>query len=150
MEKQDIFDRLMALPPLRRLEPFYQKNKAMLLYLFFGGWTFIVSMVSYALLNQVLGLHALVANIGSWIAAVAFAYLTNRTWVFPAAAKGRAIIGEALRFTGGRLGTLAVEELILYVGIELLLWPSLWIKAAAQVIVILLNYIISKLFVFHG
>ena len=50
-EKRDIFDRMMALPLLNIFEPFYKKNKEVLLYLFFGGLTFIVSFVTYAVFN---------------------------------------------------------------------------------------------------
>ena len=48
-EKRDIFDRMMALPLLNIFEPFYKKNKEVMLYLFFGGLTFIVSIATYAI-----------------------------------------------------------------------------------------------------
>ena len=51
-EKRDIFDRMMALPILNIFEPFYKKNKEVLLYLFFGGLTFIVSIATYAVFND--------------------------------------------------------------------------------------------------
>ena len=144
--KPDIFDRIMALPVLSKLAPFYKKHKSILLYLFFGGLTTVVSIGTYALLLPVM--DALVANIFSWIAAVSFAYITNRTWVFASKAKGIAIFREAVAFYGGRVFTLALEEGILYVFINLLSIQPLTVKIFAQILVLVLNYIISKFFVF--
>lgn len=81
-KKEDIFDRMMHLHLFRIFEPFYQKNKEMLLYLLFGGLTTIVSIGSYAWVNVGLGINELIANIISWIFAVTFAYVTNKIWVF--------------------------------------------------------------------
>ena len=83
-EKRDIFDRMMALPLLNIFEPFYKKNKEVLLYLFFGGLTFIVSIVTYAVFNVSMGINELIANVMSWVLAVLFAFATNRVWVFQA------------------------------------------------------------------
>lgn len=144
--KPDIFDRIMALSVFSKLAPFYKKHKSILLYLFFGGLTTAVSIGTYALLLPVM--DALVANIFSWIAAVSFAYITNRTWVFASKAKGAAIFREAVAFYGGRVFTLALEEGILYVFINLLSIQPLTVKIFAQILVLVLNYIISKFFVF--
>ena len=147
MEKQeDIFDRIMALPLLSKFAPFYKKHKSVLLYLLFGGLTTIVSIGTYALFLPVVS--PLIANIFSWVAAVTFAYVTNRTWVFASKEKGLAIIQEAFAFYGGRVFTLGLEEVVLYVFITLLFFPPLTVKVFAQVIVLILNYVISKLFVF--
>ena len=115
-KEKDIFDRIMELPILRILNPFYKKNKEILLYLFFGGLTFIVSIASYAFFNIQIGWNALVANIGSWILAVAFAYVTNRIWVFDSNASTAAeFMKEITSFVGGRVATLVIEELILFI-----------------------------------
>ena len=83
-EKRDVFDKLMTLPILNIFEPFYKKHKEVLLYLLFGGLTFIVSIASYAFFDITLAMNELVANVLSWILAVSFAYVTNRIWVFDA------------------------------------------------------------------
>ena len=83
-EKRDIFDRMMALPILNIFEPFYKKNKEVLLYLLFGGLTFIVSIATYAVFNVSMGINELIANVMSWVLAVLFAFATNRVWVFQA------------------------------------------------------------------
>ena len=146
-KEKDIFDCIMELPILRILNPFYKKNKEILLYLFFGGLTFIVSIASYAFFNIQIGWNALVANIGSWILAVAFAYVTNRIWVFDSNAAAE-FMKEITSFVGGRVATLVIEELILFIFITNLGMNSMLIKVIAQIIVIVLNYVISKLIVF--
>lgn len=58
-----VFDKLMELPILRIFNPFYKKYKEMLLYLFFGGLSFIVSIATYACFNVGMGINELIANI---------------------------------------------------------------------------------------
>lgn len=146
--KEDIFDRLMHWPVLRIFEPFYKKHKEVLLYLLFGGLTTVVSIASFALFLA-MGIGELVANVLSWVLAVLFAYVTNRTWVFAAKADTRSgILREIAAFFGGRVATLLVEEAVIYVFITRLHFPALAIKLAAQVLVVVLNYVVSKFFVF--
>ena len=147
--KEDIFDKLMKLPVLNIFEPFYKKNKEMLLYLFFGGLTFVVSVVTYGLFNIGMGLNELIANVISWIIAVTFAFFTNRSWVFNGPTNGgKEFFTQLISFFGGRVVTLVIEEVILLVFITWLHFPSMVIKIIAQVVVIVLNYVISKLVVF--
>lgn len=149
MEK-DIYDKLMELPILRIFNPFYKKYKELLLYLFFGGLSFIVSIATYALFNVGMNINELIANVLSWIITVMFAFLTNRVWVFQSTTNGVAeFVKQMLVFYSGRVITLVVEEVILLVFITWLGFNSMLIKVIAQVIVILLNYVISKLVVFR-
>ena len=148
-EKPDNFDRIMALPVLRLLEPFYKKHKAVLLYLFFGGLTTVISIFVFWLFHHPLGLNELVANVISWIIAVLFAFFTNRIWVFRAPTKtAGAFFRQMGSFFGGRIATLLIEEAILAVFITWLGLADMPVKIAAQIVVIVLNYFISKLFVF--
>ena len=148
--KPDIFDRIMALPGLRIFEPFYKKYKEILLYLFFGALCTVVSIGSYAALNVGLGVNELIANVISWICAVTFAFFTNRVWVFDAQTEGAgAFLGQMAKFYGGRVFTLIVEEAILFVFITKMGFNSVLIKVIAQVVVVILNYLISKLLVFR-
>ena len=129
----------------------FDQYKEVILYLFFGGLTFIVSMSTYILFLWMLNDNALIANVISWIFAVAFAYITNRIWVFHSKTSGAAqIVKEILSFFGGRIATLLLEEAILYVGIYLLGINNIVIKVLAQIVVIIGNYVISKLFVFKN
>ena len=148
-EKKDIFDKIMELPILRIFNPFYKKNKEVLLYLFFGGLTFCVSIASYAYFNLALNFNELIANVFSWILAVTFAYITNKIWVFRAPVFTESeFIKQILSFFGGRLVTLGVEEAILFIFITCFNLNSMIVKVVAQIIVIVLNYVISKLWVF--
>lgn len=148
---KDIFDRIMDLKFLRILNPFYKKYKEVLLYLFFGGLTTVISIGSYAFFDVSMHIDPMIANVFSWILAVLFAYVTNRIWVFNNVAEDlKGIIQEIISFFGGRVATLLMEEAILYVGIKLLGMNSILIKVLAQVLVVIANYIISKLFVFKG
>ena len=65
----NIFDKLIHTRPFRWMEPFYTKHKEALLYLFFGGLTFLISVLSFALLTDMLLLDALVSNVIFWIIA---------------------------------------------------------------------------------
>lgn len=148
-EKKDIFDRIMDWKILSFFQPFYKKNKEMLLYLFFGGLSFIVSVATYAFFNVTVGMTAVIANIWSWIITVLFAFLTNRIWVFAAPTETILdFVKQMISFYAGRVVTLVIEEVILYVGIDVMGGNSIVVKVIAQVIVIVLNYVISKLWIF--
>lgn len=148
---KDIFDRIMEWKILSIFNPFYKKYKEVLLYLFFGGLTTFISIGSYAFFDISMHMDPMIANIFSWILAVLFAYVTNRIWVFDSNAEGmKGIIQEMVSFFGGRVATLLMEEVILYVGINLLSMNSIGVKVAAQILVLVGNYLISKLFVFKS
>lgn len=150
LEKKDIFDRIMLLPVLRLFYAPYKKYKSVLLYIFFGGLTTIVSIGSFILFNTGLNVDALLANIFSWVCAVLFAYATNRVWVFASKAKGTGVVKEMLSFFTGRLVTLGLEEVLILIFVTLLSFNSTLIKTLGQVVVLVLNYVISKLFVFRS
>ena len=150
MENKDLFDRLMQTRLLRPLLPFWQKHRQPLLYLFFGGLTTLLSILCFWLFYSLCGLNELVANVCSWLLSVLFAYVTNARWVFAARAEtGPERLWQLLRFYAGRLATLGVEELLLWAFITRLGLPAMPVKIAAQIVVILLNYIVSKLLVFR-
>lgn len=149
-EKKDIFDKIMSLPILNHFMEPYKKYKEILLYLFFGGLTALVSIGSYAYCDVILGMNPLIANIISWILAVTFAYITNKIWVFQVEIHGKKeLLQQIFSFYTGRLLTLGIEEAILLVFITKLGFNSLVVKVVAQVVVVLSNYVISKCFVFR-
>lgn len=146
-EKKDIFDRIFSIKPFSIFQPIYLKYKEQLLYLFFGVLTTVVSIAVFSLFTIVIPCDELFANLISWIVAVMFAFLTNRTWVFQSDSK-QSFFKQMQSFYLGRVATLGVEELILLVFVKVLSLNAMLVKIVAQVVVILLNYIISKLFVF--
>ena len=149
MKEMDIFDKIMRLPVLRLFEPFYKEHKEVLLYLLFGGLSFVLNIVLFILLNGTLHINELVANVFCWIACVLFQYVTNKTWVFDGKTdSSKELIRQMASVVGGGLFTLGVGEVILAVFITWLGLNSVAVKIAAQIAVIVLNYIISKLIVF--
>lgn len=122
--------------------------KEIFLWLLFGGLTTIISIASFWGLNQ-LGLNELISNIFSWIIAVTFAFFTNKFWVFnsPLTSK-KSFTKQFVSFYSFRLITLLIEEIIIAIFVTWLAFNSLIVKIVAQIIIIILNYILSKLFVF--
>lgn len=150
VKESDIFDRIMRLPIVNVLEPFYKKHKVVLLYLFFGVLSFLISIGTYALTTEIIHINILIANIFAWVFSVSFAYITNRIWVFKEnATELISILAEIGKFASARLATLGVEELILYVFVSKIGFENMAVKIVATVIVIILNYLISKLWVFQ-
>ena len=147
-EKKDMFDRLFSIRPLRTFQPVYQKYKEQLLYVFFGGLTTVISIAVFSLFTLVIPCDELIANLISWIVAVLFAFLTNRTWVFQTDAK-QSFAKQMVSFYLGRVATLGMEELILLIFVKILSMNAVPVKIGAQIVVLVLNYVISKLIVFR-
>ena len=116
-----------------------------------GGLTTLVSLIVYyvcvcTFLNASNAIELQIANIISWIISVAFAYITNRVFVFKS--KARNIMKEASSFVGSRVITLILDMLIMFIIVTLLHLNDKIGKIVSQIVVIIGNYIISKLFVF--
>ena len=130
---------------IRRLLKRYRNNKEIINYLVCGFLTFMVSMFIYTLFSEILKINVLVSNVLTWLIAVYFAFAINKKFVFESNKK---VTGELIQFYGGRIVTLFVEQAILYIFIIRLSFDNLIIKLIAQVVIIILNYIISKFIVF--
>lgn len=134
---------------MKKIKELFLKYKEVISYLFFGGCTFLVSIISFYIFNKVLSFNEHISNIISWILAVAFAFVTNKVFVFESKAKEKkTVIKELISFVTARLLTLGIEEIILFVGCNLLNIDALIVKMIAQVVVIVSNYFLSKLFIF--
>lgn len=134
---------MKAMDPVR---PFWEKNREKLLYLFFGFLTTVVSILVFWLFNTPLGMNELLANALSWMIAVTFAFVTNRKWVFKPEGGDKTV--QFFSFTAGRVATLLLEEAIIYVLATRAGIDPLAVKTASTVLVIILNYFISKVLVF--
>ena len=109
----------------------------------------MLNLVLFVLFNSRLKINELVANVICWVICVLFQFFTNRTWVFQSQNNAeQSFFKQIFSFFGGRVFTLVVEELILFIFITLLMFNALTVKITAQVITIVLNYIISKFYVF--
>ena len=119
------------------------KYKSVLLYLIFGVLTTLISISTFILFNMKFNEH--ISNILSWIISVLFAFIVNKLFVFfNTEHKLSDIIRQMLLFFGGRILTLLTEEVIIFVFITKLSYNSAIVKTAAQIVLIILNYFLSK------
>ena len=127
-----------------------KKHWVVVTYLFFGVLTSAVNYGVYLPCYNLLGLSAAVSNVIAWGVAVAFAYLTNKPFVFKSHDWSLGtVIPELTKFLGCRLGSGFAETAILFVTVDLLGWNgNLW-KLLTSVLVVILNYAASKLLVFR-
>lgn len=136
---------------MEKIKELYKKYKEIINYLIFGVLTTVVSLLVYyisvfTILNPDNPIQLQIANILSWIAGVAFAYFTNRKFVFESEEKNK--LKEAGKFVSARVITLIMDMLIMYLGVTMLLLNDKIIKLISQVVIIISNYVFSKLFVF--
>ena len=123
-------------------------DRELVLYVVFGAFTFFVNLISYFFFANLLGINYLVSNAIAWFLSVLFAYVTNRTWVFES--KSPNILKEMSLFFGGRIFSGVVDMFLMYAFIDLIAFDSTISKIVVQIIVIVLNYIFSKLIVFKN
>ena len=119
-------------------------------YLIFGVLTTVVNYLVYLPVYNLLGLAAALSNAIAWVVAVAFAYLTNKPFVFKSHDwSAKTVIPELTKFVSCRVASGAAETLILLVTVDILCWNgNIW-KLVTSVLVVILNYIASKLVVFR-
>ena len=167
---------------MTKIKEFFSKHREIIMYLIFGAMTTLVGWITYFLIfwtwksafsippkdtaSPVYLAGYTLAQVIQWIAAVVFAFFTNRKWVFTNAEQNGKISKQFITFCGGRVLTFAVDYIVTYFGAILFstAFPSivayvifgktlnladLIAKFIAAVIVIISNYIFSKLFVFR-
>ena len=128
----------------------YKKYEELIWYLIVGGCTMAVSLVSYYLLRNAFHMYYQTANVLSWIFAVVFAYVTNKKFVFRSKYAGmKKTLLEAGSFFSARLASLAAEVLSMYFFVQICGINDNIVKLINQVLVMVLNYILSKFWVFH-
>lgn len=128
-----------------------RKYEDVLSYLLFGVLTTVVNYLVYLPCYNTLGLSAAVSNGVAWIAAVAFAYLTNKPFVFKSRDWSmKTVLPELTAFIGCRVGSGLLETGILFLAVDCLRWNGNVMKLATSVLVVVLNYIASKLLVFRN
>lgn len=134
---------------MKKLRALFEKYYDIISYLFFGVLTTVVNYIVYLPCYNILGLSAAVSNVIAWVAAVAFAYLTNKPFVFKSHDWSAAtVIPELTKFVGCRVGSGLLETGIIFVTVDLLRWNGNVMKLATSVLVVILNYVGSKLLVF--
>lgn len=136
---------------MSKIKELYNKYKEIINYLIFGVLTTVVSLGVYYIsvftfLNPSNAIQLQIANILSWIAGVTFAYITNRKFVFQSKEQNK--LKEATKFVASRIVTLILDMIIMWFGVTILHNNDKIIKIISQVIVVISNYIFSKIFVF--
>ena len=121
-------------------------DRELVLYVVFGAFTFFVNIIVYFLFEEVFGVNYLISNVIAWFFSVLFAYITNRTWVFES--KSPDILKEMSLFFGGRIFSGVVDTVLMYLFIDVMAFGDTISKIVVQIIVIVLNYVFSKLIVF--
>ena len=125
------------------------KYKSFIAYGVFGVLTTVVNIVIYSFFYNTLGLSNTLSNVIAWIIAVAFAYLTNKVWVFGSTSwKWEVLKKEVVAFISCRLATGILDIVIMYICVDVMQWNALLMKISSNVLVIILNYIFSKLVIF--
>ena len=118
-------------------------------YLFFGGLTTVVNYLVYLPCYNWWGISSSVSNMIAWVAAVAFAFLTNKPFVFKSHDwSAKVVWPELTKFVGCRIGSGILETLFLLVAVDILHWNGNWMKLITSVLVVILNYFGSKFLVF--
>ncbi|MFM1539355.1 GtrA family protein [Helcococcus bovis] len=127
----------------------YEKYKGIILYIFFGGITTLINIVSYYLFYNVFNVSNVTSNIIAWFLSVIFAFATNKIWVFNSKSwDAKIAIKELVSFISVRLLTGVFDTSVMYIGVDLFKFNSLIMKILSNLIVLISNYIGSKLFIF--
>ena len=134
-----------------KIKQFFQQHKELVLYIVFGALTTAVNYVVYLPLYNLLHLSAAISNGIAWAAAVLFAYVTNKGFVFQSNDwSWKVILPELWKFTLCRVGSGAAETLIIYITVDYMDLNGNVMKLLTSILVIILNYIASKLLVFRS
>ena len=127
-----------------------KKYWSIISYLFFGVVTTVVNMLVYYLCYHLWGISSDLSTVIAWVIAVLTAFLTNKPFVFGSHDwSPKVLLPEAGSFFGCRLGSGLVELVLMHITVEMLGWPGMLMKLLVNVIVVILNYVASKLLVFR-
>ena len=134
---------------MEKIKALVSKYRDIIVYLVFGVLTTAVNYIVYLPCYNVLGLSGSASNAIAWVGAVAFAYLTNKPFVFRSHDwSAKTVIPELTKFVGCRVGSGVLETAIIFLTVDLLGWNGNVMKLLTSVLVVVLNYIGSKLLVF--
>ncbi len=134
----------------KKINALLLKHREIIVYLVVGVATTLINFAVHFTLGYLTNMSSLIIVFISWIFAVIFAYITNKLWVFKSKSfKKDVLVHEIISFTAARLFSLGIEEIMFLIFVIWLGFGQGVIKIAAGVVVIILNYIFSKLFIFR-
>lgn len=126
-----------------------KRYQSFIAYAIFGMFTTIVNIVCYNFFYYGEILNNVLSNAIAWVFAVAFAYITNKLWVFESKSWKLEVIGrEISAFISCRLLTGLLDLIIMYITVDIMRWSAFLMKIISNVLVIILNYVFSKLIIF--
>lgn len=136
----------------KKIWSIYDKFKELFNYIIVGALTTLVSLVSYFIFSRIMNIektiYFILANTLSWILSVAFAYITNKIFVFASKTKNKEAIKEAIKFVSSRILTYLIDLALMFIFVKLIKINNDTSKLIVQFVVLVLNYILSKLLVF--
>jgi putative flippase GtrA len=135
---------------IAKIRALIEKYWDILIYLFFGGVTTVANFLVYFPCHHWLHIPAAISNVIAWAVAVALAYVTNKPFVFKSHDWSMKTVGpELTKFVGCRIGSGFLETAIIFITVDCLSWNGIFWKIVTSVMVVVLNYIASKLLVFR-
>ena len=135
---------------MEKLKQLWKKHKELILYVFFGGCTTLINIISYFACRELMHLPVVPADVLAWLVSVIFAYVTNKLFVFESKSwRLMLVLKEGAAFLAARIFSLGVDVAMLYVTVTVLGWWELPMKVLANVVVIVINYIFSKWIIFR-
>lgn len=133
---------------MKKIIKLMKKYKEVIMYLIFGVLTTLINIVSFYIMDK-LGISLYVNNTIAWILSVLFAFVTNKLFVFESKdMKPKVILKEGISFFGFRLLSYFVDMFCIFLLVDVFKVNKLIAKVVGNVIVIIINYIFSKLFIF--
>ena len=135
---------------IEKLRSLIEKYWDVLSYLFFGVLTTVVNYLIYLPVYNFCGFSAALSNMIAWVVAVIFAFLTNKPFVFKSNDwSAKTVVPELTKFVSCRIASGVLETVILFLAVDCMNWNgNIW-KLVTQVLVIIINYVGSKLLVFR-
>ena len=145
---KSFFRKIYALLP-DKLSQTCLKYESGIIYIFYGGLTTVLNYVTHFAVRMCFSVSSACAASIAWVVGVLFAFFTNKYFVFETTSS-QGIIKEFLKFTAGRLFTFFCEVALMWLFVDTLKFNELLVKLIVNILVIILNYIFSKIFVFKN
>lgn len=134
---------------LKKLADWYREHREGMRYLVFGVLSTIINIVVFAICCRIIKIPVLISTIISWIIAVLFAYVTNKLYVFDSKViQKKELAREIISFFNARIVTLVIETVFLWATVIKLGLNEIIMKIIVNIIVIVLNFVFSKIFIF--
>lgn len=127
----------------------YKKYDEIIRYLIIGAFSTLISIGSYSLLLKLLPINYLINNFISWIITITFAYIMNKTFVFKNKKRTKKeLLVQIYKFLEYRIFSLLIDMAIMYLLVSIFKIDKMISKICVQIIIVIVNYIFSKFFVF--